>query len=95
MEKEFGDLPGDKKIELSPDHRTLIIVKYPNGPTIIKICVVGSPGNLDNIANVDIQPGEGNAIDVYVNEPKEDVWIQSLPIDQFDKKQQSRGKEAQ
>jgi hypothetical protein len=51
---------------------------------------VGSPGNLNNIVNVDVQPGEGNAIDVYHNEPKEDVWIQSLPADQFDKKQQSK-----
>jgi hypothetical protein len=39
--------------------------------------------------------GEGNAIDVYLNEPKEDVWIQSLPADQFDKKQQSKSEQPQ
>jgi hypothetical protein len=56
MQKEFGDLYGDKKIEVSLDHRTLVIVKYPNGPTLREICVVGSPGILNNIVNVDIQP---------------------------------------
>jgi len=29
MEEEFGDMPGDKKIEISLDHRTLIILKIP------------------------------------------------------------------
>jgi len=90
MEKEFGDLPGDKKIEVSPDHRTLIIVKYPNSPTVMEICVVGSPGNLANVVNVDIQPGKDNALDVYHNEPKEDGWIQSLPASEYDKGKQSK-----
>lgn len=94
MEEDFGDLPGDKKIEVSLDHRTLFIVKYPNGPTVMEICVVGHPGNLDNIVNVDIQPGKGNALDVYYDKPKEDVWIQSLPAADYDKKKQSEKNES-
>jgi hypothetical protein len=47
MEKDFEcqPLPGDKKIEVSVDHRTLILVKNSAGQSVVEICVVGSPGN--------------------------------------------------
>jgi hypothetical protein len=47
MEKDFEcqPLPGDKKIEVSIDHRTLILVKNSAGQSVVEICVVGSPGN--------------------------------------------------
>lgn len=85
MEEEFGDTPSDKKIEVTLDHRTLIIVKNPGHQTVMEICVVGSKGTRDDVALVDIAPGKGNAIDVYHNNPEKHVFLRSLPIAEFEK----------
>lgn len=79
-------LPGDRKIEVSLTNRTLIVVRNPGDPTVIEICVVGAPGTRDDLAMVDIAPGKGNAIDVYYNNPKEVVFLHSLPSSEFDDK---------
>jgi hypothetical protein len=90
MEQEFGDLPGDEKIEISLDHRTLIILKNPGDPTVMEICVVGARGTRSDMALVDIAPGEGNAIDVYYNNPKEVVFLRSLPASEFEEEKRLR-----
>jgi len=92
MEQDFDQLPfpGDKKIQISLDHRTLIILKNPGHQTVMEICVVGYPGTRHDFALVDIAPGEGNAIDVYHNNPKEVVFVRSLPVPEFEKDQLSR-----
>jgi hypothetical protein len=82
---DFGNIPGDKEIEISLDHRTLITVKNPGRSTVLEICIVGSPGARADLAMVDMEPGKGYAIDVYENDPKKLVSLLSLPIAEFEK----------
>jgi hypothetical protein len=90
MGKEFGDLPGDKTIEVSLDHRTLIIIRNPGCPTVVEICIPGWPGTRDDITNIDIAPGKGNKIDILYNQPKEVLFLQSLPAAELKKRNEEK-----
>jgi hypothetical protein len=86
LEKNFRSMPmdGDKEIDVGLDHRTLISVKNSSGETVLLLCVVGARGTRQDFALLDLSPGIGNAIDVYYNVPKSDVWLRSLPVSEYD-----------
>jgi hypothetical protein len=92
LEKEFRATPmeGDQEIEIGLDHRTLVSVKNGRGETVLSICVVGAKGADPDYALVDLCPGVGNAIDVYYNNPRSMVFLQSMPASEYDTEVQSK-----
>ncbi|HXM01108.1 MAG TPA: hypothetical protein VN939_00800 [Chthoniobacterales bacterium] len=90
MEQDFdrSSMDGNKKIQVPIDHRTLIIVKNHSPEVLVEICIVGGPGKQEDVLNIALAPGTGQALDVYAPSPLEYVFVRGLPVSKYEKEKQ-------
>jgi hypothetical protein len=90
MEQDFDrpSMEGDKKIQVPIDHRTLIIVKNHSQEVLVEICIVGGPGKKEDVLNIALAPGTGQALDVDAPSALEYVFVRSLPVSKYEKEKQ-------